>query len=198
MPTYTFNVPQANQQIAATQGPILENFTYLQTSIGTEHNFDVTDPAKTYHLQASMPNRALDPAALPAGTNGMYYIKGGVPKYYDATTVSFIDFWTNISTGTFSSGSGGNVTILGSIPSTVNMGLVYIWYADPGTPALSFVSFGQFVRVNTKIQTYQYQPISGPTPFSFVNLPGTADAIRGFTNNASYYTLTFNYRVYYT
>lgn len=88
--TYTSGIPQANQTIAETQPGILGNFDFLPISIGKEHNFDATDPLKTYHLQASMPNLAIEPVALPVGTNGMYYIFGGLPKYYDGTTKSFI------------------------------------------------------------------------------------------------------------
>lgn len=87
--TYTNNVPQANQRIADTQSPILANFTFLEPCIGQEHNFDDTDATKTYHLQASMPNKVTDPA-LPAGTDGMYYVKGGVPKFVNSDGANFI------------------------------------------------------------------------------------------------------------
>lgn len=80
MTTYTNNVPQGNQRIADTQVPIQANFGFLQTAIGTEHNFNTTDPTKTYHLQASMPNQAVNPA-IPAGTNGVYYVSGNSPRF---------------------------------------------------------------------------------------------------------------------
>lgn len=80
---YTNNVPQANQQISATQSPILGNFTFLPVSIGAEHNFNASGTGSdTYHLQASMPNRTGgDPVALPSGTNGMFYVLGGDAKF---------------------------------------------------------------------------------------------------------------------
>ncbi len=83
---YTNNVPQANQQIAATQGPINANFDYIQKAVGQEHNFlsNDTDPTHTYHLQASMPNRA-DPGSLPPGTKGMFYVNGGEAKFYNSS-----------------------------------------------------------------------------------------------------------------
>jgi hypothetical protein len=82
---YTDNVPQANQQIAATQPLIQANFGFLETGIGTEHNFnDSGSGSDMYHLQASMPNQS-DPGSLPAGTNGLYYVSGGLPKYYNGT-----------------------------------------------------------------------------------------------------------------
>jgi hypothetical protein len=73
---YTNNVPQSTQTIASTQGPISANFTFLQSAIGQEHNFNVGDPAQTYHKLASMPNTGGTPAK-PAGTNGVYYVDGG-------------------------------------------------------------------------------------------------------------------------
>lgn len=85
--TYTPNTPQGNQTVAATQSPILNNFTFLDNAINQEHNFDVSDATKTYHKQASMPNRA-HPVALPAGTNGMHYVNGGQARYYDGTNYS--------------------------------------------------------------------------------------------------------------
>lgn len=86
MPSYTNNVPQANQQISTTQTPIQNNFDYIQKAVGQEHNFvaNDTDPTHTYHLLASMPNRALSPA-LPAGTNGVYFVSGGIAYFYDGT-----------------------------------------------------------------------------------------------------------------
>lgn len=74
---YTNSTPQANQQISATQSPILQNFEFLQTGIGTEHNFDAGGSGSDmYHLQASMPNIS-GPETLPTDTNGMYYVKDG-------------------------------------------------------------------------------------------------------------------------
>ena len=89
MVTYDNTTPAINQTIAQSQPLILGNFDYLKTQLGQEHNFDATGVLTMYHLQCSMPNKAVDPAALPTGTNGMYYVKGAVPKYYDGTTASF-------------------------------------------------------------------------------------------------------------
>ena len=84
---YTNNVPQGNQQIAATQPLIQENFGFLPMAIGQEHNFNASGTGTdTYHLKASMPNLVGgDPIALPAGTNGMYYVLGGLPKFYNTS-----------------------------------------------------------------------------------------------------------------
>ena len=89
MPTYTQNVPQANQQIATTQPIINANFTYLQSAIGQEHHFNTADPAETYHTKASMPN-LVDPISVPSGTDGMYYVKDALPKFQSGATSLFI------------------------------------------------------------------------------------------------------------
>lgn len=115
--TYTPNVPQANQQIAATQVPILNNFTFLEASIGQEHNFDVTDATKTYHLQASMPNQ--DPSSpVPAGTNGMYYINASLPRFWDSSNkwfinMSLVKFQAFSNTISLAAGVTGNISTAG-------------------------------------------------------------------------------------
>ena len=82
---YTNTVPQSNQTIASTTIPINNNFIYLQTGIGTEHNFNAAGTGSDmYHLKASMPNIS-NPVALPAGTAGIYYVRGDVPRFYNGT-----------------------------------------------------------------------------------------------------------------
>ncbi len=85
--TYTPLVPQGNQTIASTTDPIRNNFVFLQGAVGEEHNFNLADATKTYHLQASMPNLGIAPA-LPSGTNGMYYVESGNARFWDGTTIS--------------------------------------------------------------------------------------------------------------
>lgn len=109
---YDNNVPQATQTIAQTQPIINENFAFLDSAIDQEHNFDVTDATKTYHKQASMPNQA-DPVALPAGTDGIYYVNGGLPKFYNGTAFSLIGN-VQIASGVNNIAGGGAFTILAS------------------------------------------------------------------------------------
>ena len=113
MPTYDNATPQGNDQIATTQPLILGNFEFIPLAIGQEHNFDPTDPAKTYHKQASMPNEA-DPVALPAGTDGIYYVNGGAPKFKNASG----SFFLSTSSVAFS-GFSGTLTI--NPTTTVNI-----------------------------------------------------------------------------
>lgn len=105
MSVYDDNVPQATQTIAQTQPIINENFVFIKGAIGQEHNFDDADDTNTYHLQASMPNMA-DPVALPAGTNGMYYVSGGLPKYYNGTQVGGAVVLPILAAGQFNGVSG--------------------------------------------------------------------------------------------
>lgn len=90
---YINNIPQGNQQIATTQPMIQANFGFIQAAINQEHNFAPSDATKTFHLQASMPNRT-DPTILPVGTDGMYYVNGGTPKFYNASGVNFLPYST--------------------------------------------------------------------------------------------------------
>lgn len=85
--TYTNNVPQANQTIASTQGPILNNFGYLQTEQQVEHAFNnvPAGQANGTHLKASMPNMTLSPS-LPALCNGVYFVNSSMPYFYNGTT----------------------------------------------------------------------------------------------------------------
>jgi hypothetical protein len=89
--TYTPDVPQANQQIAATQGPILANFTFIQADAQVEHIFNGnTGPLgaaqlEGTHIQTSMPNQNLLAGPLPTGTNGVYYVNDGKATFYDGT-----------------------------------------------------------------------------------------------------------------
>lgn len=83
---YTNSVPQANQQISATQAPILQNFEFIQEGIGTEHNFNAAGSGNDmYHNQTSMPNQALLAAFPVAATNGVYYVNDGIATFFDGT-----------------------------------------------------------------------------------------------------------------
>jgi hypothetical protein len=95
---YTNNVPQGNQTIANSQPQIQANFGFIQTDLQVEHIFNGNTPfgtqAEGTHIQASMPNQTVDPSSLPTGTAGIYYVKGGVPKFYN-TAANFITMGAN-------------------------------------------------------------------------------------------------------
>jgi hypothetical protein len=79
---YTQNTPLPTQTKAFTQPLIEANFQFLQTGLGTEHAFfPGTDGSTMNHLQASMPNIAVEPTAAPAFSNGMYYVSNNNARY---------------------------------------------------------------------------------------------------------------------
>lgn len=84
--TYTPNTPQATDFISTTQPLIEANFQFLDTGIGVDHNFDVSDATVMYHNKASMPNLSTG-ETLPAGTAGMYYVLAGEAKFLNAAGV---------------------------------------------------------------------------------------------------------------
>lgn len=116
--TYTNNTPQSTQTIAFTQPLIFNNFAFIENSIRQEHNFDSTDATLTYHLKASMPNQALSPA-LPAGTNGVYFVNSGAAYFYDATNNWRLSTWQNFLTGTYTATSSTIFNTIDTLPANV-------------------------------------------------------------------------------
>ncbi len=142
--TYTNNVPQGNQTIASTTDPIRNNFAFLEDSIGQEHNFDSSDATKTWHLQAAMPNSAGAPTK-PVGTDGVYYIDGGEPKFYDGTQY-FISYGSKpqyVVTGSVALSNAGAVTVFTSPQRTVGS-YQLIFAGSPVSPD-SRSAMGQFI-----------------------------------------------------
>lgn len=75
-------MPQANQQIFATQPLIAANFAFLESAIGAEHNFTTTSAPLTYHTKMSLPNTAIAETAHPTpitGADGIAYAQEGGP-----------------------------------------------------------------------------------------------------------------------
>jgi len=78
--TYNNAVPQGNQQIAATQAPILGNFSYIDTAMKIDHAWngnEIASQAAGSHQQIQMPNQAVDWAVSNAGIAATLYCKGG-------------------------------------------------------------------------------------------------------------------------
>ena len=120
---YTSNVPQASQAIATTQPIIQANFGFLAASIGQEHNFNASGTGTdTYHKFCSMPNRSGgDPVALPAGTNGQFYVVNSTAKFYNTTQVGgnllgAVNMQINFSGG----GTAGNLAGGGGSGNLIN------------------------------------------------------------------------------
>jgi hypothetical protein len=140
MTTYTNNIPQGNQTIASTQPLIQANFGFLQSAINQEHNFNTTDPTQTYHLQASMPNIS-DPGSLPSGTNGIYYVNGGFPKFYNGSA-NFLPY-SSCSSYTLSGGPitlSLSPTVITSVPAA-SCGYIYIFRTSSSSSGYFIGSF---------------------------------------------------------
>lgn len=194
---YTNNVPQGNQQISTTQPLIQANFGFVQTGVGLEHNFNAAGSGTDmYHLKASMPNNALSPA-LPAGTNGVYFVNSANARFYEGTNNWFLNIWTNVLTGTFNtSTSGTNVTIVAGIPDNT-FGLVYIYR---GSSPFAVTS-GQFYCTANVVHGFTNRVIinssSTDNPVELDNNPGTLNAIRGSAGSGTFANKTYNYLVLY-
>lgn len=158
---YDNNVPQANQTIAQTQPIINGNFAYIQQHLQDEHDFNGNVPAAVtgVHKQASMPNRiGGDPVALPAGTNGMYYVNGGIPKFYNGTT----NFAIPISTA-FTAIITGTVALTGSASDvfTIPAFSAGTYYFTPPSGDAAYAA-GQFVTTQNQLHLINTGASSDP------------------------------------
>jgi hypothetical protein len=148
---YTNNVPQGNQTVAFTQPLIQANFGFLQDAIGLEHVFDPTDPLNTAHQHASMPNQP-DPVTLPPGTNGQYYINGGVPKFYNGSNYYYIPIglaFTQIYKATVP--LSATSTVIFTFPNQTAGSFYLVPPAAPPPPTITPLqasATGQFVAAN--------------------------------------------------
>jgi len=150
---YNNAVPQANQQIASTQVPILGNFQFIQSGVGVEHNFNASGTGSDmYHLKASMPNRALSPA-LPGGTNGVYFISSSKPYFYDGTNNWDLQVWQDILTGTITFSSTIVFLNVGSTPIPANSsGIILFTSTTSGVSVFSMT--GQFITDSSKCYAF--------------------------------------------
>lgn len=83
--TYTNNVPQGNQQIASTQVPILNNFSYIDTAMKINHTWNgnaISTEDNGSHQTVAFPTQGSDIASLPTGiANVMYSIATNLYTY---------------------------------------------------------------------------------------------------------------------
>ena len=159
---YTFNVPQANQQIAATQAPILANFTYIPQAIGTEHQWDAITPGNVIHLKCSMPNIGVEPAGLTSNANGIYYVFGGEPKYFTTTgTVNAIGktFLTRSTIPSYTYGTTASATFTTTYQNLItvenNSCGTYFVYSTTDSTAYSigsYIAVGSVATVSKNIE----------------------------------------------
>jgi hypothetical protein len=185
---YTNNIPQGNQQIATTQPLIQANFGFIQTDLQVEHQFNgnVSGLAEGVHLRASMPNQA-DPVVLPAGTNGIYYVSGGAPKFYNGTAFQ-IQY-----TGLFQNAAAGSVALSTSVANVFTVPAFssgyYFLIPPTAISANSASAMGQFITGNT---TLQLGTVSDPG----ISLSVSGRTIRAATTSGSL-NGTYKYVVIY-
>lgn len=198
--SYTNNTPQANQQIASTQGPILANFQFIQSSIGQEHNFNASDPTQTYHLKASMPNIALSPA-IPGGCNGVFFVSNNSPYFYDGTTNFQLNTQQAALTGSFTTPGNNSSFVITTVPANT-FGQVFV-YKNNGLLAQS----GQYVSDTNKAYAFSNAVVLDsntvisplfPPPIQLINNPGGGGIqIKAFANYPSYQGVGFTFLIFY-
>ena len=120
MATYKPDIPQASDIIAISQGDILGNFTYLQESVGKDHNMtDSSNPALTnpdgYHTVIHHVTQVADPAVIAAV--GQIYTKNVTVGITTDTQLFFESGLGVISqlTGGNSSGMNGYIYLPGPV-----------------------------------------------------------------------------------
>ncbi len=177
---YTPNVPQANEQIADTQVPILQNFEYIQTTMQVEHQWNggpnVTPTPDGTHLQVSMPAQA-SPSVLPAGISGIFYTTlsatppAGYPRFFDGTTRWHFSRGKSTAMLTYS----GVVTvpfpltaplILMEVPK-FSAGSIYVW-VNANT-----YTVGKWVSGNSTVTYLQLFQSSPPPITNVIVITGT-------------------------
>jgi hypothetical protein len=187
---YTNNTPQATQTIASTQPLIQDNFAFLDTGLQQEHNFTAAGTGSDmYHLKASMPNQ-VDPGSIPAGTNGQYYVSGGLPKFFN-TAASFIQISTvpySILTGTAALiTTDVNVVV---IPQNA-VGQYYLFRKSSSNTVNTSSAAGLFITDNTTLflaNTSAFDP--------GINVSNVGRTLRASTANASFND-TYTYLIVY-
>lgn len=85
--TFVPNIPNGGQSPALFPAQNATNMSVLQDMINRDHIFNdspaIGDNSGT-HRQVNLTDRT-DPGSLPTGTNGMVYLKTGIPSYYNGT-----------------------------------------------------------------------------------------------------------------
>lgn len=168
--TYTPSVPQGNQTIASSTDPIRNNFTFIQTDMRVEHSFNgnVGGLAEGVHLKASMPNAATP--AVPAGCNGVYYVKNGQAWFNNGSLD--VQLSLNTSMPGFTPFLGSIVVAAGPFPKIVNL-----------TPTISGDKCGEITLIRESSSSGAYYSFYRKTPSSGVVFPVKTD----FTNTSIFW-----------
>lgn len=193
---YVNNTPQANQTISFTQTILQDNCNFLQTGLGQEHNFNAGGTGTDmYHSKASMPNM-FTPVSLPAGTNGMYYVRAGIGRFYDGTNEYTTSVWETLK-GTFTSANNSSAfTIVSGLPNSI-FGCIYI-YKDT---APVVCSSGQIISTGSAVKGYSNRIITNGSsldnPVELQNVSAVASAITAKCASSTFQNVTYTYFLIY-
>lgn len=194
---YTNNVPQGSQLIPTTQPIIQANFGFLQTGLAVDHNFQAAGSGNNmYHNKASMPNQALSPA-LPAGTNGVYFVSSGKPYFYDGAINSNMSCWEEVLTGSWTTpAASGTYSNIAAIPAN-KVGIVIL----SNLAAPNLMQFGFFNTNATNCFGFSNLISDDPLHSTFqtyinFNNNNVGLFLQG-TRHTTITAATYNYKVFY-
>lgn len=191
---YTNNVPQGNQTIAQTTDPIRNNFAFIETDLQVEHQFNgnVVGLAEGVHLKASMPNRALSPA-LPANTNGIYFVSSGLAYFYDGTNNYRLNPFQEVLTGSYTATSSSIFNTIVAVPANVQGIIIMTYDGKPAgqmglfhTDGSNCYAFSTRMKLNGSADDY---PIELNNSCASLNIQG-----RYFSSS---YAGPYNFKVFY-
>jgi hypothetical protein len=192
--SYTPNVPQGNQQIASTQVPILNNFTYINTAMRVNHTWNgngISTEAAGSHQRLDMPNQGSDIASLPSGIASVLYSIGSNLYAYNGNKNPV-------------SGVSGSGTI--AITTTAQPFLTLpVTSGSSPIDTIGFVLFTQGPFINTTTPVFTFFTLAGstyvgPTIANVSGLGGinlfmgsSANSLTIRRLNSGDYTATFKY-----
>jgi len=182
--TYTPNTPQGNQQIAATQIPILNNFTYINTAMKIDHAWngnEIGGQADGSHQKISLPNQATDISSLGTGIASVMYSIGGNIFSYNGTKrpVSGVS-------GTGTVFIQNSFTTVFMIPADC---FGHVLFSQPGTGSATVFTFFSVASV-VYISYLSSAVITGFTTLNLINNSLNLQVNRA---NGVNYTSTYKY-----
>lgn len=200
--TYNTNVPNASQSPGLFPAQANTNFSRLKVIIQGDHVFNDTAAATDgLHSQVTLINRT-DPSSVPAGANSILYGKvasDGINDFwFYNSTVARQANWREL-TGTASiTTSFSNIV---AVPADT-YGYIFM-YASIGVEGY-YIQTGAFAANNSVCNAYsvalKFESGSGAQQIIRFGVPSDGASglfIRGKNDQASKFTTTWTYKVYY-
>lgn len=185
--SYTPNVPQGNQQIAATQVPILNNFTYINTAMRIDHAWngnEISGQADGSHQKISLPNQATDIVASGTGIASTIYAIGGNIYARNAATSS-----RNVVSGVSGTGTvfiTASFTTVFAIPANC---FGHVLLSQPGSGSATVFTFFS----SSSVVYISYLASAVLTGFTTLNLINNSLNLQVNRANGANYTSTYKY-----